>query len=319
GADSAAYPSVAYHRVRLLLGTNKPDDARAELDRVLSLEEAKLPPGSRNLLLAQRRGLARSIAEYLRDVQTMPVGMDAEQRPDELPSALLTEDAAAVFSDDMPLELLAQTAETKELAPTIRTPIAIAAWTRAILLDREDVAARLAPLAIALVPGVEQRFDVWRAASADERRFAAADLVVHFGALQPDVQAYGGRQATETDFESVSHGGGNWWCVGRPSHPHTTPAFLAEHGQQAAAERAALSELKSATTYMLRTFLDAAHSTPKDPRVPEALALAIQGTRWACGDGDTDALAEEAFGVLHRKYPASKWAKETPYWYRSGY
>lgn len=319
GADSPAYPSVAYHRARLLLGANKPDDARGELDRVLALVDDKLPPGSRNLLLAQRRGVARSLAEYLRDVQTTPVGYDSEQLPEPFPSALLAEDAAAVFSDDMPLEVLAEAAETKELAPSIRTPIVIAAWTRAILLDREDVAARLTPLMIAIVPGVEPRFNVWRAADAGQRRFAAADLLVHFGALQPDVQAFGGRQATEVDFESVSHGGGNWWCIGRASAPHTTPPFLAEHALQAATERVALTELSHGTTYMLRTFLDAARTRPKDPRIPEALALAIQGTRWACGGSETDQLAEQAFAVLHRKYASTKWAKETPYWYRSGY
>jgi len=319
-ADSPAYPSVAYHRARLLLATNHPDEARAELDRVLSLGEEKLPPGSRNLLLEQRRAVARSLAEYLRDAQTMPIGYDSEQWPEPFPSALIAEDAAAVLREDMPLAMLAEAAESKDLAASIRTPILIAAWTRAILLDREDVATRLAPAMIALVPGIEQRFNVWRAAGAKQRRFAAADLLVHYGALQPDVQPFGGRQATETDFESVSHGGGNWWCVGRVSAtPHTTPPFLAEHALAASTERVALTELSHGTTYMLRTFLDAARTSPKDPRVPEALALAIQGARWACGDAGTDALAEEAFGLLHRKYPASKWAKETRYWYRSGY
>ena len=72
----------------------------------------------------------------------------------------------------------------------------------------------------------------------------------------------------------------------------------------------------SGATWILRTVLARAKSHPDDPRVPEALSLAILGTHRACGDGDTEKLAKEAFGVLHKRYGKTSWAAETPYWYK---
>ena len=314
GADSAAYPMIAHHRARLLLASNKTDEARAELDRVL---EQKLPESSRNLLLEQRRSVARSLADFIRDSQATPVGYDADQTEEKFTYPLLPEDAAKLLSEATPLDLLADAAMTKDLAKEIRNPILIAAWTRAILLDREDVAKRLAPSVIAIAPDVEKHYDAWLKAGAEQRRFAAADLVVHNGGLLPVIYAYGGRLATDTDLESVNHGGGNWWCFYGAEPLKSVPPFLA--GTNIANERLALMELGSGPTFLLQAFLDLADAAPKDPRVPEGLSLAVKGTRWACGDAETDKLAERAFNLLHKRYASTTWAKETPYWYKSGY
>jgi hypothetical protein len=319
-AASPAYPMIAYHRARLLLAANKSDAARSEIDRALALGEDRLPPSSRNLLIEQRRGIARTLADYLRDAQVKPVGNDSEQTPDSSLKAVLPPDAADVIDEVMPLEMLAEAAQ-KELQEEIRNPILIAAWTRAILLDRDDVAKKLAPLVIALDPNLEKPFAAWLKASGSQRRFAAADLIVHFGGLQPNVQWYGGRPANDHDLASVNHGGGNWWCIRKSEVDRVTPPFLADPTlvSTAADERLALLELGAGATWMLRAFIDLAEAQPKDPRVAEGLSLAVKGTRWSCGDGETDRLAEEAFNILHKRYAATTWAKETPYWYRSGF
>lgn len=320
GAESAAYPVIACHRARLLAASGKHDAARAEIDRVLALDETKLPPSSRNLLLDQRRSLAASLAGFVRDLQMIPVGNELEQTPETFDHPVIPADAADTINESMPLDMLAEIAE-QELPRQLHTPLLIAAWTRAILLEREDVAARLAPAVLALDRTMEPRFARWQKATGDGRRFAAADLIVHYGALQPEVEAYGGRLADETDLESVSHWGGNWWCFGGGDAKPSVPPFLSdpEIAEAAAAERLALSELGAGATFLLRAFLDLAVANPKDPRVPEGLALAVRGTRWACGDGDTDTLAERAFNLLHKRYASTTWAKETPYWYRSGF
>jgi hypothetical protein len=325
-ADSVAYPSVAYpmiayHRARLLLATNKPDAARAELDRVLALGEAKLPLGSRNRLLEQRRSVARSLADYLRDAQLMPVGNDVEQTPETYRYPFLPTDASETINGAMPLDTIAEAAMTKELPKSIRNPILVAAWTRAILLDRDDVAKKLAPDIISIAPAIETKFNAWLKSDKDQRRFAAADLIVHFGALTPNVPWLGGRLVDDPDLESVYHGAGNWWCISRTEGTRAVPPFLADSAisKSAATEQLALLNLGAGTSWMLQTLLDLADASPKDPRVPEDLSLIVKGVRWSCGDGDTDRLAEQAFNTLRKRYPGTKWAKETPYWYRSGF
>ena len=54
---------------------------------------------------------------------------------------------------------------------------------------------------------------------------------------------------------------------------------------------------------------------PKDPRVPEALHLAVRATRVGCTDVGSSAESKAAFQLLHRQYPQSEWAKNTKYYF----
>jgi hypothetical protein len=58
-----------------------------------------------------------------------------------------------------------------------------------------------------------------------------------------------------------------------------------------------------------------AKRTPNDPRVPEALHLAVRSTRYGCTDTKTTQFSKQAFRVLHKQYPQSSWAQQTRYWY----
>ena len=48
----------------------------------------------------------------------------------------------------------------------------------------------------------------------------------------------------------------------------------------------------------------------------EALHRAVQASRYRCTDKDTGRYSEQAFNLLHRKYPQSKWTARTKYWYK---
>jgi len=51
-------------------------------------------------------------------------------------------------------------------------------------------------------------------------------------------------------------------------------------------------------------------------RSAERLHLAVRSTRYGCRrDGPHGAYSQEAWGILHRDYPESTWAKATPYWF----
>lgn len=273
---SPAFASVTYHRVRLM---EDADARRAELDRALAGE---LPASARNQLLAQRRGVARTLKEFLRDTPATLVGDgDDPMWGEDAEQVFLPPDAAVVFTYWMPADVFRAAAKDETLHPEVRARLTDAAETRAALLEQPDF-----ELAYSLVYSVHAR--PWP------------------------------RPFRENDERP------NWWCVSPPFGADLVkatplPPFLADDAERAIAELEQIQELGSGATWILRTTLARARSHPDDPRVPEALAAAIDGTRWACGDEDTDALAERAFGVLKRRYAATKWAKGTKYWHRAAF
>lgn len=264
-ADSPAYVHVAHHRTRLL---GDGDAVRAELDRVLARND--LPRSARNQLLERRRGLARSLAEFLRDTPVLTVGSGPDAQWDADAETLLPVDAAAVFNHHMPLSMMRAAAQDASLPAEIRAEFQRAADTRAALL----------------------------APAAD--RFALAYEL----AREPHRSPY-------APAMHESHFRTNWWCPRAADVP--PPPFLTGDNP----EHDALIELGSGAAWILRETMERAKSHRDDPRVPEALSLAIRATRRTCTDPDADVLAERAFAMLHRRYGQTTWAEETPYWYRS--
>jgi hypothetical protein len=56
-----------------------------------------------------------------------------------------------------------------------------------------------------------------------------------------------------------------------------------------------------------------AAARPDDPRLPEALHLAVRATRYGCTGEQTSAFSKQAFQLLHRRFPKSEWAAKTKY------
>lgn len=80
-------------------------------------------------------------------------------------------------------------------------------------------------------------------------------------------------------------------------------------------ERAKISAIGAAPLYFAPVVLDWAKAHPDDPRVPEALHDFVRATRFGCVDKSIGPYSRRAFDLLHRKYPQSEWAKQTPYWF----
>ena len=55
-----------------------------------------------------------------------------------------------------------------------------------------------------------------------------------------------------------------------------------------------------------------ARANAKDPQVPEALYWINRAGRWG---GSWNHSGRRAFELLHARYPASSWAKRSPYYY----
>jgi len=326
--DSPAYTSVAYHRARLLLARGDANTARAELDRALALGVERLSESAHNHLLVLRRASSANIADYLAHAEPVPIGLEVEQTPDEyeeFTQPLIAPDVADLVNLAMPLDTLAAAAQKESLAASVRNPLIVAAWTRAVLLDRQDVATAITPLLAKIYPALEPRLTAWRNASGEDRHYAAVDLLVHSPALTPYVVAFISPRPDVSDVHHSRYPETNWWCpdglafyefVYPPAeNPHTPliPPFV--DAKRAEEERQKLRAHGSGASWLLRNTIAWVNARPKDRRVAEALSLAINGTRWACPDDHTTKLARSAFNSLHAQYPNSEWAEETRYWY----
>ncbi|HSD47323.1 MAG TPA: hypothetical protein VLB87_11915, partial [Pyrinomonadaceae bacterium] len=165
---------------------------------------------------------------------------------------------------------------------------------------------------------------------AGEKKFTAIYAWLKTPGFEPIVDAGLGREMPLHQQDSYRD---NWWCNAAfvpatdeenrevvqftATTDAAAPRFLSAaevaQGQQ---ESSKLHALGAAPNYISREVIQWANSHPTDPRVPEALHLAVRTTRYGCTDKDSARWSKAAFDVLHRKYPNNTWAKKTPYWFK---
>jgi hypothetical protein len=301
--DSPAYATVAFHAARL----SAPDESRRIADAALG---TPLPVSARNLFRAERMRAATGFDDFLRFAARTAVGVENDQEePDAGSGRYIDADAARILNRHVPLSLLKRASERALLPESVRRDLREVVWVRSVLLaaqppDPEDV------LRLLRSPG-----------------------------LKPYVDAGLGRSIQETGkIESFRD---NWWCaIGTEDHwfydyprriemsdalarlygksgpaaPFLSAAEQAEAGEQW--ER--LKSVPTAPNWLASQVLDWAGRKPDDARLPEALHLAVRATRYGCADQRSGEYSKRAFEQLHRRFPASEWAKKTPYWYGSG-
>ncbi len=358
--NSPGFYTAAWHRVRLLIGKGEVTPARAELDTLLAAKT--LPPGVRNLLLIERLHVAPDVAAFLRDAPRraeLVFPFFDESHPDDTATATLplktvpksyaaylgwrTElfddpryldtDAAVMLSFQLPLSVVTPIALSDQLPANIRRDVALAAWTRAVLLQ-DDADARLLGKALADVfpdyAGDWQKYN--DATAADERRFAAALLLLRFPAAKPWVEENLG-YTNKRDV--IGFYGDRWWskdsgffsqdlgaqtpdaicrddCSALPGRlgPATFPS--SDDRRKAAEERKKLQALNSAAGYLGPIVIGWAKAHPDDARVPEALHLVVRLTQYGDPRGD---ISRQAYNLLRAAYPKDSWTKQTPHWF----
>jgi hypothetical protein len=340
---SPAFPTLAFHSVRLLLESNRGSEARATLDRILANDRSTLSPSALNLLLAQRTTLAQNLEEFLRSAQRVPAGFsddsDGREIPDEEDSTKETTKGAKLFFDldganafnrAMPVALIKDAARSKTLAPNLRRDVAQAAFARAALVDDHETADQAAIMLQEMYPQLKEFLAAYqKAATPDARRFAAAFLSLKFPGLRPYVSAGTGRSTAVEEIDSYRD---NYWCAEPPTpqnvqmgddeeekkkaKPIPVPEFLNGSKALAATQSAAVQALGTGPNYLCRTAIAWAEKNPADPRAPEALHLAVRSTRYGCTDDQTGRWSKAAYDLLHRRYPNTTWAKNTKYWFK---
>jgi hypothetical protein len=354
-ADSPAYDTALYHRVRLLEEKDKHEQARQLLDTNWARIE-KDSPSNRNAFLAQRFAVAASFQEFLRFAPRTPVVLEdtigkysylcengsCRSFPPtapviEPPPQRLEVDSVRIFNQRMPLSLLVQAANGTTLPADLRDEMAARAWLRAAILDDTAAVRALQPHVLAKYPEMRSYIEQYdRADSAKARRFALVFMVMHFSALQPFINARALGSVIRPGIWTYS-----WWCYdigadqeygpnqggifspgasGGSSKSDAalppSPSWLTPaERERAQREWHMLSQIGAAPTYFATVVLGWAQVHPDDPRVPESLHYFVRATRYGCVDKSIRRYSREAFDLLHRKYPKSEWTMKTPYWY----
>lgn len=355
-AESAAFATVTFHRIRLARERGDHSLAR-ELIHAIGTRDS-LPTGTWNAFLTEHLKSAPTLEDLVGLLAKTPIGFDGEfdtaggesfcQEPycDKVffasspakKRAILQQfdgDGAAILNIRLPLRMLVQVAGTPTLPDHLRKRLTLAVWARSALLDDMEAAAAVERTAIEAEPQLAPYMAAHRTAkSAEERKFAAVFAILHFPGLRPFVD---GPSPRATAFDKIDDYRDNWWCedVGRlnemvnyekrdgidPSELSRAairvpgPIFLKdEEIITAESEWRKLSAIGAAPAFLTEIVLERAKNNPSDPRLPEALHLAVKAGRFGCKDGKTKVESGRAFKLLHSRFPRSAWAKKTPFW-----
>ena len=356
--DDPAYPTVAYHLIRLKIAMGQTDEARKRLDEIISWGAGVLPVSAQNQFLEQRTKLAKDLNEFLKSAQRKPAvfydyGMygklsdllkvdrhwayeyteqteeEHEREREERAKALMPwedrfgfdDPTRDVFDWHFPLQLLGEAARNPNVPDYLQRSLVLALWTRAILLNNDEIALRIAPEVVKVQPEMATLFDSYlKAKTAKERKNTALYLLLKFPTLSPFVQ--GGLPKFETSEGIEYYFGDSWWC--KPSQTYYNdegkeiakvvpkPNFLTDTDVETARrEFAALLSIGDAKSYLGKQAIGWAKSSPNDPRIPEALFIAAQANRnykYGCNGWEKDdETKEEAETLLRERYPESPW------------
>jgi hypothetical protein len=335
--SSDLYPSLAYRRASLLSRRGEIVKARRELDRLLERASGRLAPGDLNRVYGLRAQVAASLEEFVKFAQVSPVAITHDyesgwERPiHAVPNGLSELRHRKLFdrisgrrlNRELPLSRLVEILSLEELDPKLRKAIALATWTRAVLLQEEKTALGLAPLVEELSPGLGPELEAYMVAeSGRARRFSAALTLLRNPGLHPAIpEGFGRREPLERRASFLQ----NWWCGGSAILPSSVQrrsgfpkaAFLSpEEQSEARAQRTRLEQIRDAPVDLGYAVLSWAEAHPEDSRVAEALHRVVQATRYSsCRSEANGEISRAAFQTLHRRYPKTSWAKKTKYWY----
>lgn len=334
-AGSPAWPTIEYHRLRLLIESGHAAEARNQLAAVLPQVQATASESAVNLFTGLRMRAASSLDDALANAprrildrtseeqssldECLDVMKDPKRKYDcrqDTSPVEFSSDAATLFNQQTPLTTLAAAAQSSALPPQLRQSVAIMTWVRAVLLKNQPVAARMLPR---LPAKLQQQ-------AGSGVGFRPLMAILRNPGLRPYLD--GGVQRSES-YDFVESYGDNWWCAGWTNlyEDNGAPvqagavAFLSpqelDRGTQ---ESKTLLAMGGSDLYLGAQVLAWAKAHPSDPHVPEALYLTLRMIRYGCnrnwedsGKPQADSPASIAFqiaAIMRRQYPTNPWTKK---------
>ncbi len=327
--SSLAYESVAYYATFREARRGNKEQARQWADRAVS---QNLQRSTRNLILEFRTLVARNWNDFVTHGLRRPEPKILMGERGESPASgtgLATGDAP-VFDEDVidafnrlvPLSLWIDAVSNPIVPPHMQLRIAKSAWLRAIVLNRMTDARNLMQRIIELEPQAAEAGQRFLAASnLEEARFAAVYLVMLDPQLVPAIPMFN-QPTTVLGKARYFHTWG--WIYSNPYlSPQEQPKILdlgflsaSQKAEHTAEWKLLQASEKWAGTFLARTTLDWVGKHPNDPLVPEVLHRAVMVTGFRSDGGENGKYSEQAFNLLHRKFPKSPWTARTKYWYK---
>ncbi|HEY8560848.1 MAG TPA: hypothetical protein VIL74_10775 [Pyrinomonadaceae bacterium] len=246
--NSPAYPTIAYHRARILIEAGKTAEARKLLDDILD-SGLDLPVSSRNKFLLQRAQISETLDDFLRFARLKPFAFDwdgtsgtiddfiKQQKswytPESYPNQtraqyeqeveenfknerlwqdreMFDSGTINVMNNHFPLALLVEAEQSPALPDYLRERFAIAAWTRAVLLGDYAIAAKISPEVVKFHPALEESIGkVNLAKTPTGKQRAAFYLILKNPMFSPYLEDGLGK----ADNEFNSWDANDWWCA----------------------------------------------------------------------------------------------------------
>ncbi|MBZ0189526.1 MAG: hypothetical protein K8F91_24985, partial [Candidatus Obscuribacterales bacterium] len=298
--SSPGYLSASYYASRVLIASGKDKEAKERIDQVLS-KRKDLSPTVVNLFMDLKLALVDNICEFTAQLPRKIAGYDysdydipqfffapdpankKEKRPEDL---LLEPMSAMVINQSLPFSEFFDLANKAVLPPPISKDFVQAAFVRAVILEKDQQALKLSMKLEQLTPELKPYLAAYRAATtAEKRKFEALYICLKFPGLRPYVTSGLMRQAKLAEIDSYRD---NWWSepestrgvVGVPekeSIQKIAARFLdADKLKSGQSQRALILKQGPAPNYLASQLLACAPKQAQEPRLPEALYLAVR-------------------------------------------
>jgi hypothetical protein len=247
GPDAAAFPTLAFHLVRLKTAAGQRKEALQLLD-VVSTKLDLLPASAQNEFQAQRLVLARDLAQFLKYASRKPVGFydggwfltirdlvdarktywseyEGQTESKEEYEARIEREYKEMLGDDLrlfdgqsndiinrhfSLTALGEAVRHPQTSNYLRRRLSLLLLTRAVLLSSHELVGQVAPEVIKLAPEIEPLVnDYLEAKTTLDREHAALFLLLKSPGLTPFIT---------DDLQQVSlthsdyHLESAWWC-----------------------------------------------------------------------------------------------------------
>jgi hypothetical protein len=262
---------------------------------------------------------------------------------------LFDHDSGVILNRYFPLRLLAEASRTSAVIPELRKQIALVTFTRAVIMHNSSVASQASADLLELAPQMKNELTAYQTAPSEtSREFAAVFLILRYPGMATALEA---GEVRDVPLEKIEPYGDNWWCA---SSEHAAsswwssdseeswqtmtahlkavyqsgriepPPFLSKRElEEAQSELKQMTLVGSGPDWLDARAIAWAKAHPDDPRVPEALHLAVRAYRYGCTDvrfstkpsSEHMNFSKLAFELLHRRYPNNEWTKKTPYWF----
>ncbi len=326
-SDSVGFATVRFHQIRLLSESGKRAEAKKKLDEVKMTDYAK---STQNKFISQKMILSESLADFVNFAQRTPADyvdseneqeVSATEYPEQIAmksKKMFDEDALDFINTRIPLSTMRELALDKKLGDSTTKALTKAVWTRAVVLNDEQIENEMSPLLANLGKDYEPFIGNYqKAVAAADKEAARLMLILRLPAVSPYIES---EPFGDQDPTYVSTGG--WWYLQKTrdvdddGFAKVSPDFLGEQKAKTAAnELEQITKSGESATFLARRTIAFAGQNPQHSQTPELLHLAVRATRYAGQDKQTLALSKQAFDILRKNYPTNPWTKKTPYYY----